>query len=408
MRVLRQLNLVALVLAALACTPNQAHADDGFDGFIRSLWPQAENLGVSRATFDAATRGLKPDYGLPDLEIPGRKQAAPRQAEFVLVPSDYVKEASIARLAGHGRTLAAKYRDTLAQIERRFGVPGEVILAIWARETDFGRYSLPHHAIRVLATQAYVGRRKAQFREEFLLALKILEEGHIGLKDMRSSWAGAMGLTQFLPSEFYKHAVDFDGDGHRNIWTSVPDALASAAQQLRNKGWQSGLRWAYEVRAPERFDCTRAEPGVKQTIGAWLREGFIPARARRFSPEELEQSASVLQVEGLDGPTFLVTDNYFVIKEYNFSDLYVLFVGHLADRIVGAPPFAVPWRRTQQMRTADVERMQEGLKARGLYRDKIDGKAGMLTRAAVGAFEKQAGLKADCWPGPDVLKALDR
>jgi len=399
--------IVALCVG-LAGLANEARADAGFDRFIQSLWPDAQALGVSRATFDSATRGLTPDYKLPDLEIPGRKQAAPRQAEFVLVPSDYVKETRIARLADHGRKLAAQHSATLRAIEQRFGVPGSVILAIWARETDFGRYRLPYHAVQVLATQAYMGRRKAQFREEFLLALKILEEGHVSLKDMRSSWAGAMGLTQFLPSEFYKHAVDFDGDGHRNIWTSVPDALASAAQQLKNKGWQSGLRWAYEVRAPQRFDCTRAEPKIRQPLGAWLREGFLPARARRFGSDELAQAASVLQVEGIYGPTFLVTNNYFVIKEYNFSDLYVLFVGHLADRIEGAPAFATPWSQTRQMRTRDVEAMQEGLKARGIYNDKVDGKAGMLTRAAVGAFQKQAGLLLDCWPGPQVLRGLGR
>lgn len=409
MRRLPRLGMGAMLVALALAAPNHARAQDvAFTRFVASLWPEAQQLGVSHATFDAATRGLTPDLKLPDLEFGGRKPAQPQQAEFVQVPSDYVKEASIARLAAHGRALAAQHAQTLAAIERQFGVPGPVILAIWGRETDFGRYTLPYNAVRVLATQAYAGRRKAQFREEFLLALKILEEGHIGLKDMRSSWAGAMGLTQFLPSEFYKHAVDFDGDGHRNIWTSVPDALASAAQQLANKGWQRGLRWAYEVRAPQRFDCTRAVPDVKQSIAGWLREGFSPARPRPFSADEMSRSASILQVEGVYGPTFLVTDNYFVIKEYNFSDLYVLFVGHLADRINGGAAFATPWSQTRQMRTADVEAMQRALAARGLYSGKIDGKAGMQTRSSVGVFEKAVGLTVDCWPGPEVLSAVAR
>ncbi len=140
-------------------------------------------------------------------------------------------------------------------------------------------HKLPHNAIRVLATQGYYGRRKDMFREELLVAFKILEEGHVSLENMRSSWGGAMGLTQFLPSEFYKHAVDFDGDGRRNIWASVPDALASAAQQLVNKGWKRGQRWAYEVRVPANVDCTTGVPEFKQKVGEWLQRGFTPTPA---------------------------------------------------------------------------------------------------------------------------------
>ena len=395
----------AVVLFAGAAAP--ASADDGFTRFVASLWPEAQKAGVSRATFDMATRGLKPDYKLPDLVLPGRApSAAPPQAEFVQVPAAYVKEATIARLAAHGQGLMRQYRDTLAAIERRYHVPATIILAIWARETDYGRYKLPYNAVTVLATQAYVGRRKDQFRTEFILALKILEEGHVRLKDMRASWAGAMGLTQFLPSEFYKHAVDFDGDGHRNIWTSIPDALASAAQQLVNKGWQPGLRWAYEVTAPRNADCTQGVPEVTKPIGEWLREGFVPVRGRQLSAAEKAQSASLLQPEGIYGPSFLTTKNYFVIKEYNFSDLYVLFVGHLSDRMTDPKPFATKWSASSQLRTADVETMQEHLAKVGLYKDKLDGKAGMLTRAALGAYQKKAGLKVDCWPSTDVLRAM--
>ncbi|TAK48010.1 MAG: lytic murein transglycosylase [Xanthobacteraceae bacterium] len=400
--------VVALLVIAGVTAANQARAGDaGFSRFIASLWPEAEAAGVSRKTFDAATRDLEPDYKLPDLVLPGRApSAAPAQAEFVQVPADYVKEATIARLATHARTLAQHHRATLTAIEQRYGVPTTVVLAIWGRETDFGRHVLPHNAIRVLATQAYAGRRKAQFREEFILALKILDEGHVALKDMRASWAGAMGLTQFLPSEFYKHAVDFDGDGHRNIWSSVPDALASAAQQLVAKGWQGGLRWAYEVHAPPTADCTQGVPEQTRPLGEWLRAGFTLAHDRRLSARELAESASLLQPEGRDGPAFLVTRNYFVIKDYNFSDLYVLFVGHLADRIGGAPPFEAAWTKTTQLRTAEVEAIQRRLASAGLYADKIDGKAGMKTRAAVGAFQKAKGMTPDCWPGADVLRAM--
>jgi lytic murein transglycosylase len=401
----------AFIVAVIAtlCGPSSVRAaDSAFTQFIASLWPEAQAQGVSRATFEAETRGLEPDYKLPDLILPGRPATgAPSQAEFVQVPADYIKEASIARLAGEGQKLMQQHRPALDAIEQRFGVPATVVLAIWGRETDYGRYTLPYDAVRVLATQAYVGRRKDQYRTEFILALKILGEGVVTRKDMRASWAGATGLTQFLPSEFYKHGIDLDGDGRVDIWHSVPDALASAAQQLVNKGWQSGLRWAYEVLPPANVDCTMGVPEVTKPMGEWLRSGFTPVRGQRLSAAEQAQPASLLQPEGIYGPAFLTTKNYFVIKEYNFSDLYVLFVGHLSDRMKSPLPFATRWSASTQLRTADVEAMQQGLTRIGLYKDKIDGKAGMLTRAALGAYQKSAGLKVDCWPSEAVLRSIN-
>jgi len=402
-RVLCALSVIGIIASV---TPARA-ANLGFTQFIASLWPEALAAGVSRATFDAETRGLAPDYKLPDLLLPGRPATgAPSQAEFVQVPADYMKEASIVRLAAEGQRLMQKHRAALAAIEARFGVPASIVLAIWGRETDYGRYTLPYDGLRVLATQAYVGRRKDQYRTEFILALKLLGDGEVARKDMRSSWAGATGLTQFLPSELYKHGVDFDGDGHRDIWHSVPDALASAAQQLVNKGWQSGVRWAYEVRAPAGVDCTLGVPEVTKPIAQWLREGFVPVRGQNLSATEQAQPASLLQPEGIYGPAFLTTKNYFVIKEYNFSDLYVLFVGHLSDRMLSPQPFATPWSASTQLRTADVEAMQRHLTRIGLYNDKLDGKAGMKTRAALGAYQKSAGLKVDCWPSEAVLRSI--
>jgi len=398
---------VLLFIAPLLLLSQPAAADAGFTQFIASLWPEAKAAGVSRATFDAETSGLEPDYKLPDLILPGRPETgAPSQAEFVQVPADYLKEASITRLADEGQRLLQKYRLALSGIEARFGVPATIVLAIWGRETDYGRYTLPYDGLRVLATQAYVGRRKEKYRNEFVLALKMIGEGDVTRKDMRSSWAGATGLTQFLPSEFYQHGVDFDGDGRRDIWHSVPDALASAAQQLVNKGWQPGVRWAYEVKAPANVDCTEGVPEVTKPIGEWLREGFVPVRGEQPAANETSQPASLLQPEGTYGPAFLTTKNYFVIKEYNFSDLYVLFVGHLSDRMVTPLPFATPWSASKQLRSADVEAMQRQLTRLGLYKDKLDGKAGMLTRAALGAYQKSAGLKVDCWPSETVLHAM--
>ncbi|WP_315762928.1 MULTISPECIES: lytic murein transglycosylase [unclassified Bradyrhizobium] len=405
---MRGVALVAIAIAALCCAPPSRAADAAFTQFVALLWPEAKEQGVSRATFEAETRGLEPDYKLPDLLLPGRPATgAPAQAEFVQVPADYIKEAAIARLAAYGQKLMQQYRPALSEIERRFGVPAPFVLAIWGRETDFGRYKLPYDALRVLATQAYVGRRKDQYRTEFILALKMLSDHVVTRQDLRASWGGAVGLTQFLPSEYFKHGVDLDGDGKVDLWHSVPDALASAAQQLVNKGWQSGVRWAYEVKAPANVDCTMGVPEVKKPIGEWLRAGFVPVRGQRLSTAEKAQPASLLQPEGIYGPAFLTTANYFVIKEYNFSDLYVLFVGHLADRMTSPLPFATPWAASEQLRTKDVEAMQKGLTRVGLYKDKLDGKAGMQTRAALGAFQKSAGLKVDCWPSEAVLQAID-
>ncbi|MFZ2077581.1 MAG: lytic murein transglycosylase [Xanthobacteraceae bacterium] len=395
------------LLCALLCA-RVAEADAAFASWLQSLWPQAQALGISRATFETATRGLEPDFTLPDLVLPGRpERPAAGQPEFVTTPADYLKEPAIERLAGEARKLKEQYRVPLDAIERQFGVPATIVLAIFGRETDFGRAADGRNAIRVLATQAYLGRRKEQFLTEFLLALKIADQGQIKLADMKSSWAGAMGLTQFLPSDYLKYAVDFDGDGRADVWHSVPDALASAAKQLLGKGWQPGLRWAYEVHPPAGVDCTLGVPSYTLTIGEWLERGFRPAYGRALSATERAETASLLQPAGPYGPSFLATKNYFAIKEYNFSDLYVLFVGHLSDRITDPRPFETPWSNIVQLPTADLDRMQQLLTARGYYHDKIDGKAGMLTRAALGEYQKRNGLKLDCWPSAALLRQME-
>jgi lytic murein transglycosylase len=403
MRIAPYVFYAALLSGSLACVHATFAADAAFAAFLKSLWPQAQDLGVSRATFDMATRGLEPDLSLPELVVPGRQDQAAGQAEFVQTPADYLKEATFDRLAARGRELFDQYRSVLTAIEHEFGVPPTVLLAIFGRETDYGRAHDSRNAVRVLATQAYLGKRREKFRDEFLLALKMLQDGYVKLADMKSSWAGAMGLTQFLPSDFYKYAVDFDGDGRPDIWNSVPDALASAAKQLVDKGWQRDVRWAYEVRAPTNVDCTIGVPEDTRPIGEWLTGGFVPVYGRILSAAERAEPASLLQPAGLYGPTFLATKNYFAIKEYNFSDLYVLFVGHLSDRIVDPRPFATPWGKVAQLPTRDLVRMQEILTARGYYHDKIDGKAGMKTRAALGDYQKSNGLAVDCWPTAALL-----
>jgi len=395
----------AALLSSLDCAQGAQAADAAFKSWLESLWPQAQALGISRATFAAATRDLEPDLSLPELVIPGRPEhAGPGQPEFVLTPADYLKESTIESLAAQGRKVYEQYRSQLGAIEREFGVSAAVVLAIFGRETDYGR---AHDAIRVLATQAYYGKRAEKFRGEFLLALKMLDDGVIKRAEMKSSWAGAMGLTQLLPSEYYKYAVDFDGDGKADIWHSVPDALASAAKQLVDKGWQRDLRWAYEVHAPADVDCTIGVPENTRPLGEWLKSGFVLAYGRVLSAPERAEEASLLQPAGLYGPAFLATKNYFVIKEYNFSDLYVLFVGHLSDRIAEPRPFETPWGKVAQLPTRDLVRMQEILTARGLYHDKIDGKAGMKTRSALGDYQKKNNLKVDCWPTAALLAHME-
>ena len=406
---MRGLVAVALTFLAFVAASETSAADAAFQKWLEQAWSDAQRLGVTRATFDAATRGLEPDLSLPDLVIPGRPEAPQKgQAEFVQTPADYLKESSLARLAAQGRKLAIEHRATLAAIEQRFGVPGPVILAIWGRETDYGNYKLAHNAMRVLATQGYLGRRKEQFRDEFLLALKMLQERHITLSEMRASWAGAMGLTQFLPSDFYKYAVDFDGDGRRDIWRSVPDALASAAQQLVDKGWQRGKAWGYEMRVPKTLDCTIAQPEFKLPAGEWVKRGLRPAFGRQLTSAELADDGSLLLPAGPYGPAFLTLKNFYVLKGYNFSDLYALFVGHLADRIAGEARFETAWGKVTQLASDRLEAIQRRLAADGFYSDKIDGKAGMKTRSALGAYQKANKLNVDCWPDAALLDHMQR
>ena len=397
----------AFVVLTVCLVALAARADTSFQSFLQSTWPEAQQLGISRATFDKAVAGLEPDNSLPDLAIPGRPEKQPQQPEFVQVPSQYLRETAFQRLAAQGRQLAAQYRNVLSRIEREIGVPGNMVLAIWARESGYAREFHGQDAIRVLATQAYIGKRKDFFRNEFLHALKMLQDG-VPRADMRSSWGGALGLTQFLPSEFYKYAVDFDGDGRIDIWRSVPDALASAARQLKGRGWRTGEPWAIEVHPPASVDCTIAEPSHTMPVGEWVKRGYRPAYNRKLTPQELSIDASLLLPEGTYGPAFLTPKNYYVLKDYNYSDLYVLFVGHLADRIAGGRPFETPWSKNAQLKTSEVELMQKRLTALGLYKDKIDGKAGMLTRAALGAYQKSNGLKVDCWPTAAVLDHMRR
>lgn len=406
--------LCSCAMLALSAVPSAA-ADKKFAAFVERLWPEAEKLGVSRKTFDAAFEGLEPNLTLPELELPGAHPVTGTkpQAEFVRPAKEYIRESSIEKLARQGRQLAAQYQTELAEVEARYGVPGSVVLAVWARETAYGTVKLPYNAIEALATEAYLGKRKDYFREQLLWALKILEEGHVSRAAMRSSWAGAMGLTQFLPTHFRDYAQDHDGDGKRDIWTSVPDALASTAMSLKHAkiegedyGWQPGRTWGYEVRKPDGLDCTLEGVDNARPLREWVGLGFTRAYGRPFREDRLDDTAFLLMPEGIHGPAFLALRNYLSIKSYNFADLYVLYVGHLADRIDGGKGFETPWAISKPLPSAEVAEMQERLAALGYDVGKVDGKAGMKTRVALGTFETRAGADVDCYPSADDLELL--
>jgi lytic murein transglycosylase len=407
-RLARALAGIFFAIFVIAGAPGaQAQTNETFRRFLEDIWPEAKAMGVSRATYDSALRGVELDLTLPDLVIPGKEKAEPHgQAEFTRTPAEYLNPGQLSRLAEQARKLQTEHAAALAKIERELGVQKQFVLAIWGRETAFGTHKAPHYAIQVLANQAYLGRRKEMFRNELLHALKMLEDRIITREGLRSSWAGAMGLTQFMPSEYYTTAYDLDGDGRKDIWTSVPDALASAANQLKHKGWVAGQSWGYEVRLPQGMSCLLEGPQHAQPVREWIKLGVVRTGSREFPKAALDQDAFILTPAGINGPAFLALENYMVIKRYNMSDLYALFVGNLGDRIAGGGPFDTPWADVRQMSARGIGEIQERLKKQGHAISKIDGKAGMNTRALIGAYQKANAITVDCWPTQAVLEHL--
>jgi len=388
--------------AAVAQTPTMA----AFKTFLAGLRPEAKAAGVGDATFEAAIAGLTPDLKLPDLEFGQSKQSAQtRQAEFARPPGDYLDDVTLDRLAATGRDLAVRHSGVLAEIEQRTGVDRYTVLAIFGRETAFGAYTLPHDAIRVLATQAWVGRRKELFRRELVLALKMLEDG-VPRARMRASWAGAMGLTQFLPSEFFSHARSHAGSGPADLFTSVPDALASAARQLEAKGWVRGEPWGFEVKRPPAVDCALEGPPDTRPVRDWLALGLTSAR-RGGVPEALQSArAYLMSPAGAYGPSFLALENFQVIRRYNTSDLYATFVGSLADRIAGKGGFVTPFAKVGPQTTEVIRAVQSALKDKGYAIDKIDGFIGSGTRREVGRYQRSTRRPVDCWPSAALARHL--
>ncbi len=404
------------VLVIVALSVNSAEAgyrakvEKQFGRWIAGLWPEAKSAGISRKTFDNAFAGMKLDWKLPDLSPPGRKPKKTgkrSQAEFGS-PGRYFNSRRISGLALYGRKMKQQWGESLKAIEKRYGVPQNILLAVWARETSYGRVKIPYDGLRSLATLGFMGARPQFFRPEVIAALKILQQGHVSRKGLKSSWAGAMGHTQMLPSVFLRYKVDFDGDGRANIWTSVPDALATSANFLKHKGWNRSYDWGYEIKVPASLDCTRAGPHQAKPIAQWVKSGIKRTKGRVFSPQRMKTKASLLLPAGLYGPGFLVTSNFYVLKEYNESDLYALFVGHLADRIGNDRDFVGKWVKVGTYPRWKVKQLQKVLLAEGHnIGDKLDGLVGFRTRLAVGKYQRKYGLRRDCWPGGEVFtKAL--
>ncbi len=418
--------LLALSLVALPGTGWGSPASDyrraveaSFKQWLEGLWPEAEAAGISRATFDKQLSGLKLDWSLPQLTppdpaypggpaLPPSMKPKPKpQAEFG-VPQNYFKPRGLNALANAGRAKNRQYGSALKAIEEQYGVPASVVLSIWGRETAYGRAAMPHDAVTAIATQAFMGRRADEFRPQLIGALKIIEDGHATREMMKSSWAGAMGHTQFLPGDFEEHAVDFDGDGRRDIWRSVPDALASAGNALRSQGWDGKQPWAYEVTLPKNFDCTLQGPDQALPIREWIDLGVRRVKDRPFPEDRLGDWTFLVLPAGMKGPAFLATTNFSVLKLYNNSDVYAIFVGHVADMIAYNVPvqFVGKWQPVERFTRDRILAFQKVLVSGGHDVGKVDGLVGFKTRQSIGKEEKARGLPLTCYPSHALINQV--
>ena len=384
--------------APKVAAPNAAaaKADQGFAAFVQGLRGEATARGVSQATFDAAFSGVTLDTSIIKL--------TKKQAEFTKPIWQYLDAAVSAGRIDTGAAKGRQWRETLARAESQFGVDANIVLGIWGMETNFGGFAGNQSVIRSLATLAYAKYRGTFFRDELLVALEILQQGHITPGEMRGSWAGAMGQTQFMPSSFRDYAVDFDGDGKRNIWTSIPDAIGSTANYLKKHGWLTGQSWGYEVTLPDGFSPAGGDQSGYAAFSSWAQRGV-----KRADGEALPRSgeAALLLPAGLGGPAFLVTANFKVIKTYNNSTSYALAVALLGDRIGGDGPVRKAWpRATKPLPPKLAKELQQRLKSAGYEIGDVDGKLGDKARDAISAWQAKAGLPADGFPTMAVLERM--
>jgi lytic murein transglycosylase len=368
-----------------------------FQHCLQSLYPAAAKRGISRATYDTYTRDLTPDLRIMDL-VDG-------QPEFTKSFWDYldilVSEERIAR----GREILAANRSTFDAMERQYGVDRYVITAIWGIESKYSTMMGERSVIRSTATLACVGRRQDYFRNEFLAALELVERGDVHPDRMRGSWAGAFGPTQFMPTVYKNYAVDADGDGHRDLTTSVPDLVFSTANYFKKHGWESGQTWGYEVVVPKNFNFMMADRSKVLTIREWEHLGIRRAGDKPF-PRGTDRAFLMIPA-GSQGPGFLMLNNFRVIMRYNPAEAYALAIGHLSDRLRGAEPLIQPWPRHERVLSRDERmEMQQLLVRRGFDIGEPDGNFGPKTRAAIRDFQARAGLVPDGFPTETVLAKL--
>ena len=391
---------VFAVLAILCSLP--AAADPGFDRWVREFWPVARAEGITAATYNAAFAGLTPD--------PEVLEKARYQPEFVRPLWDYVDKAVSDKRLENGKAMLRQHARLLDALERTYGVDRHILVAIWGMESSYGQVlddpKIVRNVIRSLATLAYADPRRRRFgRQQLIAALKIAQRGDISLRRMTGSWAGAMGHTQFIPTTYNAYAVDFDGDGRRDIWTTPTDALASAANYLKKAGWRTGKTWGYEVTLKRGFNYRLADESTSRTIGEWQRLGVARAGGRPF-PRPSDKAVLLLPA-GARGPGFLLLRNHYVIKRYNNATAYALAIGHLADRLRGGGPFYRDWPANERpLQNAELREIQTRLARGGYYGGKIDGKIGPMSKAAIRAYQARRGLEPDGFAGFDLLLRL--
>ena len=384
----------ALLLGTLALSGNPALGQSAnFEAFLAALWREAQAIGISRATFDAAFVGMT-----PDARVLGAMQHAP---EYGKPFGAYIGAMVSASRLGAATRKAALWAGTLRAVEKAYGTPQSILVAIWGIESSFGEGGADRWDVfRCLATLAQAKLQAPYFHDELLNALKILQAQRIARQQFLGSFAGAMGQPQFMPSSYLKYAVDFDGDGRADIWSSVPDVLASIANYLRAYGWQPGLSWGFEVLAPRNIDYRVSRGSFRD----WRARGFERLDGGRW-PESGD--AVLFFPAGAPGPAFLVTQNFVVLKTYNNSDAYALAVAHLADRISGAASFRTAWplNDVQPSRSQRIA-LQKKLAALGYKVADFDGHLDFDLRDAIRAEQVKLGMTPDGHPGRVLLQRL--
>ena len=384
----------ALVLLLASAGAFGASAPE-FNACVKALRGEARLNGITAQTLDRALAGIELDPGVLD--------AMDNQPEFTTPVWDYLANLVDDQRIADGRARLAEWAKVLADIERKFGVDRHTVVAVWGVETNFGRNMGKRPLVRSLATASCFGGRQRYFRSEFMATLRIVQSGDVPLESLAGSWSGAFGHPQFMPSTFLRLAVDFDGDGHRDIVGSVPDALASAANYLKGAGWTSGEPWGYEVRLPSGYNGPSGRR-TRQPLAQWSRLGIRRVDGTAF---EGNQRAALLLPAGAGGPAFIVLKNFDAIFSYNAAESYALAIAHLSDRLRGAGPFRAAWPTDDPgLSRAERREVQERLAALGHEIGEADGIIGSRTREAIRAFQAQAGLTVDGRAGRKVLDAL--